>query len=90
MDAKPEKISFESYGEFLRKLKKLKNDCFLANFGLTLAMFLTSQPYDFDTKIEESPKMAAFVIFGKFWLCFSQSDHTILMPLRMQAPLGVE
>ena len=28
--------------------KKTKNDCFLAIFGLILAMFLTSQPYDFD------------------------------------------
>ena len=43
------KISFESYRQFLRKSKKnLKNDCFLANFGLIWAMFLTSQPYDFD------------------------------------------
>ena len=34
---------------FLRKSKKKsKNDCFLAIFGLILAMFLTSQPYDFD------------------------------------------
>ena len=29
-------------------LRKLKNDCILAIFGLILAMFLTSQPYDFD------------------------------------------
>ena len=43
------KISFESYGQFLRKSKKIENDCFLAIFGLILAMFLTSQPYDFDT-----------------------------------------
>ena len=28
--------------------KKLENDCFLAVFGLILAMFLTSQPYNFD------------------------------------------
>ena len=28
--------------------KKSKNDCFLAISGLILAMFLTSQPYDFD------------------------------------------
>ena len=28
--------------------KKMKNDYFLAIFGLTLAMLLTSQPYDFD------------------------------------------
>ena len=28
--------------------KKSKNDCFLAIFGLTLAVFLTSQPYDFN------------------------------------------
>ena len=29
--------------------KKSKNERFLAIFGLILAMFLTSQPYDFDT-----------------------------------------
>ena len=29
--------------------KKSKIDCFLAIFGLILAMFLTSQPYDFDS-----------------------------------------
>ena len=34
-----------SNGQFLRKSK---NDCFFAIFGLILAMFLTSQPYDFD------------------------------------------
>ena len=28
--------------------KKSKKGCFLANFGLILAMFLTSQSYDFD------------------------------------------
>ena len=28
--------------------KKSKNDCFLAIFGLILAMYLTFQPYDFD------------------------------------------
>ena len=28
--------------------KNSKNGCFLAIFGLILAMFLTSQPYDFD------------------------------------------
>ena len=33
---------------FWEKRKKSKNDCFLAIFGLILAMFLTSQPYDFD------------------------------------------
>ena len=41
-------LSFESYEQFVRKSKKSKNDCFLAIFGLNLAMFLTSQPYDFD------------------------------------------
>ena len=28
--------------------KKSKNDCFLAIYGLILAMFLTSQTYNFD------------------------------------------
>ena len=44
-------MSFESYGQFLRKLKKSKNGCFgliLAIFGLILAMFLTFQSYDVD------------------------------------------
>ena len=30
------------------KIEKKSNYCFLAIFGLILAMFLTSQPYDFD------------------------------------------
>ena len=33
---------------FWEKRKKWKNGCFLAIFGLNLAMFLTSQLYDFD------------------------------------------
>ena len=33
---------------FWENRKKMKNDSFLAIFGLILAMFLTSQPYDFD------------------------------------------
>ena len=33
---------------FCKNQKKSKNDCFLAIFGLILAMFLTSQPNDFD------------------------------------------
>ena len=33
---------------FWENRKKLKNDCFLAIFGLILALFITSQPYDFD------------------------------------------
>ena len=40
-------LLFESYGVF-EKIEKSKNDCFLAILGLILAMFLTSQPYDFD------------------------------------------
>ena len=28
--------------------KKTKTDCFLVDFGLNLAIFLTSQAYDFD------------------------------------------
>ena len=35
----------DSFGE---NRQKSKNGCFLAIFGLILAMFLTSQPYDFD------------------------------------------
>ena len=30
------------------KIKKSRKTAFLAIFGLILAMFLTSQPYDFD------------------------------------------
>ena len=33
---------------FSKSQKKSKNGCFLAIFGLILAMFLTSQPYNFD------------------------------------------
>ena len=33
---------------FWENQKKSKNDSFLAIFGLILAMFLTSQPYDYD------------------------------------------
>ena len=33
--------------EKIEKIEK-RQDCFLATFGLILAMFLTSQPYDFD------------------------------------------
>ena len=32
----------------LEKIEKMKNDSFLAIFGLILAMFLISQPYNFD------------------------------------------
>ena len=35
-------------GSFRENRKKSKNGCFLAIFGLILAMFLTSQQYDFD------------------------------------------
>ena len=38
----------ESYGQFLRKSKKVEKWLFFGHFGLILAMFLTSQPYDFD------------------------------------------
>ena len=44
-------------------------------------------------KIEKSQKMAVFglilAIFGQFWLCFSHSSHTILMPLSTQGLLLV-
>ena len=33
---------------FWENRKKSKNRCFLVIFGLILAMFLTSQPYDFN------------------------------------------
>ena len=33
----------------------MKNDCFLAIFGLILAMFLTSQPYDLDAITQMGP-----------------------------------
>ena len=39
-------------------------------------------------KIEKSRQMA---VFGHFWVnlgCFSHPSHTILMPLRMQGPIG--
>ena len=36
------------WGVFENIEKKTKSDCFLAIFGLNLAMFLTSQSYQFD------------------------------------------
>ena len=33
---------------FCENQKKSKDGCFLAIFGIILAMFLTSQPYDFN------------------------------------------
>ena len=35
--------------------KKVENSWFLANFGLTLAMFLTSQPYDISENAHKGP-----------------------------------
>ena len=45
-------LSFESYEQFV---KKSKNDCFLAILGLNLAMFLTSQPYEFNEIAHKGP-----------------------------------
>ena len=48
---------------FWENRKKSKNGCFLAIFGLILAMFLTSRPYDFDAFAHaEAP-------LGVEWLC---------------------
>ena len=47
-------LSFESYEQFVRKSKKSKND-FFGHFGLNLAMFLTSQPYDFNEIAHKGP-----------------------------------
>ena len=56
-------LSFESYEQFVRKPKKSKNDCFfLAIFGLTKAMFLTSQPFEFNETAHKGPK------YGVKWL----------------------
>ena len=35
--------------------KKSKNDCFLAIFGLIFAMFITSQPYEFNEIAHKGP-----------------------------------
>ena len=37
------------------KIKKSKNVCFLAIFGLTLAMFLTFQSYEFNGIAHKGP-----------------------------------
>ena len=37
------------------KSKKVKNGCFLAIFGLILALFLKSQPYEFDEITHKRP-----------------------------------
>ena len=48
---------------FWENRKKSKNGCFLAIFGLILAMFLTSQPYDFDAFAHAGAPL------GVEWLC---------------------
>ena len=48
-------LSFESYEQFVKKSKKSKNDCFLAIFGLNVAMLLTSQPYEFNEIAHKGP-----------------------------------
>ena len=49
-------LSFESYEQFVRKSKKnRKMTVFLAIFGLNLAMFLTSQPYEFNEIAHKGP-----------------------------------
>ena len=48
---------------FWENRKKSKNDCFLAIFGLILAMFLISQPYDFDAFAHAGAPL------GVEWLC---------------------
>ena len=40
------KIWFDTYGQFLRKSKKVQKR-FIGHFGLILAIFLRSQTYDF-------------------------------------------
>ena len=47
---------------FWENRKKSKNDCFLAIFGLILAMFLTSQPYEFNEIAHKGP------CYGVEWL----------------------
>ena len=37
------------------KIKKSRKGCFLAIFGLNLAMFLTSQPYEFKEIAHKGP-----------------------------------
>ena len=36
-------------------IKKVENGCFLAIFGVFLAMFLTSQPYEFNEIAHKGP-----------------------------------
>ena len=48
---------------FWENREKSKNGCFLAIFGLILAMFLTSQPYDFDAFAHAGAPL------GVEWLC---------------------
>ena len=72
----------------------------MAIFGLILAMFLTSQPYDFDAiahigivrtvfeKIERSRKMAVFVLILAMFLTFQSYDFDASE--HTGTPLGVE
>ena len=48
---------------FSENRKKSKNGCFLAIFGLILAMFLTSRPYNFDAFAHAGAPL------GVEWLC---------------------
>ena len=48
-------ISFESFLQFLRKSKKSKNGCFLAIFEIILAIFFTSQLYEFNEIAHKGP-----------------------------------
>ena len=38
---------------------------------------------------ENGKKVEKWLFLGHFWLCFSHSSHTILIPLRMSDPLWV-
>ena len=55
------------------KSQKSKNSCFLAIFGLILAMFLTSQQYEFDEITHKGPQYSKeglykilFELYGQF------------------------
>ena len=49
------KQKFRSNRMYILRKSKVKNGCFLAIFGLILAMFLTSHPYELDEITHKGP-----------------------------------
>ena len=64
--------------------KKSKNGCFLAIFGLILAMFLTSQPYDFDAFAHAGAPLGVERLCKILWKLYGQVLRNLKLSLRSQ------